>query len=255
MLSYEKTDHIARLTLNNPPANALSSTMLNELADRLDKIEKDQTIKVVLIKGEGRFFCAGADIKEFTALQQASDFEELSKQGQRLFDRMENFSVPIIAAIHGAALGGGLEMAMACHIRYASENAKLGLPEMNLGIIPGFAGSQRLPRYVGNAKAYEMILSGAPISGKEAVAFGLVNKALTEDVLFSEAEKLASMIAEKSKPAIQRIMQLIPYANTTAFADGSNAEAKAFGEIFGSDDATEGIQAFLEKRKPIFTDK
>ncbi|MFD2211084.1 enoyl-CoA hydratase [Virgibacillus halophilus] len=255
MLSYEKKENVATLTIQSPPANALSSKLLKELAEKLDSMERDPELKAVIIKGEGRFFSAGADIKEFTSLQEASDYESLSADGQQIFARMERFSIPIIAVIHGAALGGGLELAMACHIRLASSDAKLGLPELNLGIIPGFAGSQRLPRYVGNAKAYEMILTGAPISGKEAASFGLVNKALTEEELFPAAEKLAGNIAQKSKPAIKRIMQLIPYANTNAIAEGSKAEAKAFGEIFGSEDAKEGIEAFLHKRKPVFKDK
>lgn len=254
MLSYEKKEKVATLSIQSPPANALSGKLLEELAGKLDDLEKDHEIKAVIIKGEGKFFSAGADIKEFISLQQTSDYESLSVNGQRIFARMEHFHIPIIAAIHGAALGGGLELAMACHIRLCSMDAKLGLPEMNLGIIPGFAGTQRLPRYVGTAKAYEMILTGKPISGEEAASFGLVNKALTEEELFSEAEKMAATIAEKSKPAIEHIMQLLPYANTNTFAKGSRAEATAFGEIFGSKDASEGITAFLEKRKPKFMD-
>src|SRR5699024_9486479 len=133
------------------------------LSEKLDAVENDETIKVVVIKGEGKFFSAGADIKEFTSLQQASDYQSLSEKGQQLFERIEHFQVPIIAAVHGAALGGGLELAMACHVRIVGEDAKMGLPELSLGIIPGFAGTQRLPRYVGESKAYEMILTAEPI--------------------------------------------------------------------------------------------
>lgn len=254
-ITYEINDHIAVLTISSPPANALSSGLIDDIDNSLTEIEKERAVKAVILRGEGKFFSAGADIKEFTALKQAPDYQALSEKGQRVFNRIENFSVPVIALIHGASLGGGLELALACHMRLVTPNAKLGLPEMTLGIIPGFAGSQRLPYYVGSAKAYEMILTGKPISGQEAYASGLANHVYAEDELFNEAMKLAATIAEKSKPGIKRVMRLVPYMKTGQFADGSSAEAQAFGEIFGSEDATEGIQAFLEKRKPIFRDK
>ncbi|WP_106496977.1 enoyl-CoA hydratase [Lentibacillus sp. Marseille-P4043] len=254
-LAYETDNHIATLTIKSPPANALSSALINDLAEKLDEIEQDEAIKAVVLKGEGKFFSAGADIKEFTSLQDATDYQSLSEKGQQLFDRIEHFHVPVIAAIHGAALGGGLELAMSCHIRIASENAKLGLPESTLGIIPGFAGTQRLPRYVGTAKAYEMILTGEPIRAHEAQALGLVNRVVENEEVFAEAMKLAEKIVAKSKLTINRIMKLIPYSIVDQFATGAKAEAKAFGEIFGSNDAKEGVQAFIEKRKPNFQDK
>ncbi|WP_174613980.1 enoyl-CoA hydratase [Virgibacillus ihumii] len=254
-LTYELNENVAVLTIQSPPANALSSTLLKDLDEKLDEIETDNNAKAVLLKGEGKFFSAGADIKEFTSLQNASDYQFLSERGQKLFDRVENFSIPVIAAIHGAALGGGLELAMSCHIRIVTESAKLGLPELTLGIIPGFAGTQRLPRYVGSAKAYEMILSGQPISGTEAAQLGLANHAVGEEEAHEKAMKLATVIAAKSKPTINSVMQLIPYAKTSQFADGVREEAKTFGEIFGSNDAKEGVQAFIEKRKPNFKDK
>lgn len=248
-------NHLARLTITSPPANALSLGLLDELSHILDDIEKDQSVKAILIKGDGRFFSAGADIKEFTTLQKADDYESLAKTGQDLFDRIEHFHIPVIAAIHGAALGGGLELALACHIRLATENTLLGLPEITLGIIPGFAGSQRLPQYVGIPKAYEMILTGEPIKGDEAYRLGLVNHIYAEDELFTKAEELALKITAKSKPAITNIMKLIPYAKTSQFKEGTNEEAKRFGHVFGNEDATEGINAFIEKRKPNFQDK
>jgi len=254
-LSLVIENHIATLTINSPPANALSTTLLKDLEVQLDRIEKDDSVKAVILTGEGRFFSAGADIKEFTSLQEASDYESLAKLGQNLFSRMELFHVPIIAAIHGASLGGGLELALACHIRLVTKDAKLGLPEITLGIIPGFAGTQRLPQFVGSPKAYEMILTGDTITGEEAVQLGLANQAVDEDQLRNEAKKLAEKIAAKSKPTITRIMELIPYAKVASFQAGIDREAKAFGEIFGNEDATEGIQAFLEKRKPNFKDR
>lgn len=254
-LAYEKNNHVAVLTIQKPPANALSSTLIQDIDEMLNEIENDTNIKAILLKGEGKFFSAGADIKEFTALQNASDYQSLSENGQKVFDRIENFHIPVIAAIHGAALGGGLELAMACHVRLVTENAKLGLPELTLGIIPGFAGTQRLPQYVGKAKAYEMILSGTPISGNEAHTYGLANRVVSEDTIFDEALKLAEKFASKSMPTINHIMRLIPYAKSDKFNEGITEEAKAFGEVFGSEDAKEGVQAFLEKRKPIFRDK
>jgi enoyl-CoA hydratase len=254
-IAYETDQNVAYLTITSPPANALSTTLLNDLAGRLDQIEQDNQIKAVVIKGNGNFFSAGADIKEFTSLQNASDYQSLAEKGQQLFNRMEHFSVPIIAAIHGAALGGGLELAMACHIRIVTENAKLGLPEVTLGIIPGFAGTQRLPNYVGSQRAYEMILTGEPISGREAYESGLANHVTAENDVFEKAMNLAEKIAAKSKLTINSVMGLIPYAKTGQFDQGIQAEAREFAEIFGSMDAKEGVQAFIEKRKPNFQDK
>ncbi|MBP1947719.1 enoyl-CoA hydratase [Virgibacillus litoralis] len=254
-LTYETKKNVAILTIQSPPANALSSNLLNDLSEKLDEIENDNNIKAIILHGEGKFFSAGADIKEFTSLQNASDYQALAEKGQALFNRIEHYPIPVIAAIHGAALGGGLELSMACHIRIVSENAKLGLPELTLGIIPGFAGTQRLPHYVGTAKAYEMILSGQPISGTEAKAFGLANQAVKEEEVFNAATKLAEAIAAKSKPTINNIMHLIPYSKTEQFSQGVHEEAQAFGKIFGSEDAKEGVQAFIEKRKPNFQDK
>lgn len=252
---YEVDGHVATLTIDSPPANALSSILLEDLDRHLNTIEEDQTIKAVILKGEGRFFSAGADINEFLELEEASEYQTLAEKGQQLFNRIEHFHIPVIAAIHGAALGGGLELAMACHMRIATEDAHIGLPETTLGIIPGFAGTQRLPQYVGLAKAYEMILSGEAVRGQEAFQFGLINKVTSDEEVFTEAEKLANKIAEKSKPSIERIMKLIPYAKTAQFQEGVQAEAKKFGEVFMTEDAQEGIKAFTEKRKPNFNDK
>lgn len=254
-IRVEVKNKVAYLAIQSPPANALSTTVFADLAAQLDKVEEDAMVKAIVLYGEGRFFSAGADIKEFTALQEASDYEALAKNGQDLFDRMEHFPIPIIASIHGAALGGGLELAMACHMRIVTETSKLGLPEITLGILPGFAGTQRLPQIVGASKAYELILTGEPISGMEAHRIGLANMIVSEDDPLPTASILAEKIAAKSKPSIKRIMGLIPYAKVAGFEAGTEAEAKAFGEVFGNEDAREGIQAFLEKRAPNFTDQ
>lgn len=254
-LKWKAEEGVAAITIERPPANALSSGVLRELSTLLDEIEKKDEIRVILIHGEGRFFSAGADIKEFTEIQSSKDFSKLSKYGQVLFERMEAFPKPIIAAIHGAALGGGLELAMACHIRLVSENAKLGLPELQLGLIPGFAGTQRLPRYVGVAKAAEMMLTSDPITGIEAAHYGLANHAYPEDLLLENAYKMAKKIAAKSPVSVKAAIQLINVAKTEEFHEGVKMEAELFGKVFSSEDGQEGIQAFLEKREPRFTGK
>ncbi|WML40778.1 enoyl-CoA hydratase [Neobacillus sp. OS1-2] len=251
-LKWSYQESIATITIQRPPANALSSGLLRELSAILDEIEPNREIRVIVIHGEGRFFSAGADIKEFTTVTSSGDFANLGKFGQDLFDRMERFPKPIIAAIHGAALGGGLELAMACHIRYVSETAKLGLPELQLGLIPGFAGTQRLPKYVGVARAAEMLFTSEPITGLEAVEYGLATRAFPETDVLEQAYQLAGKIAKKSPVSIGAAIQLLNYAKTEEFYEGTKKEAELFGKVFISNDAKEGIQAFLEKREPNF---
>jgi enoyl-CoA hydratase len=251
-LKWSYQDRIATITIQRPPANALSQGLLRELSAVLDEIEPNSEIKVIVIHGEGRFFSAGADIKEFTTVSSSEGFANLGKYGQDLFDRMEKFPKPIIAAIHGAALGGGLELAMACHIRLVGEKSKLGLPELQLGLIPGFAGTQRLPKYVGVSRAAEMLFTSEPITGMEAVQFGLANHAYPEEEVLEQALKLAGKIAKKSTGSLKATIELLNYAKNEEFYKGSAKEAELFGEIFVSNDAKEGIQAFIEKREPHF---
>jgi enoyl-CoA hydratase len=251
-LSWSYQDNIATITINRPPANALSSGLLRELSAVLDEIEPNRELKVVVIHGEGRFFSAGADIKEFTTISSSEGFAKLGKFGQDLFDRMEKFPKPIIAAIHGAALGGGLELAMACHMRVVSETAKLGLPELQLGLIPGFAGTQRLPKYVGVARAAEMLFTSEPITGVQAVQYGLANHAYPENEVLEQAYKLARKISKKSHGSLSSAILLLNYAKTEEFYAGAVKESELFGEVFMSNDGKEGIQAFIEKREPHF---
>lgn len=251
-LKWSSEDRVATITIDRPPANALSSGLLKELSAILDEIEGNQEIRVILIRGEGRFFSAGADIKEFTTIKTGKDFAKLAEYGQDLFERMEHFPKPIIAAIHGAALGGGLELAMACHFRLVTETAKLGLPELQLGLVPGFAGSQRLPRYVGVAKAAEMLFTSDPITGVEAVQCGLANHAFPDDQLIENAYKIAGKIAMKSPVSIGAAIKLLNHSKPESFYNGVKEEANLFGEVFLSEDGQEGIQAFLEKRTPDF---
>ncbi|KIL53287.1 enoyl-CoA hydratase [Jeotgalibacillus alimentarius] len=251
-LKWENDQYISTAVINRPPANALASDLIMEVNGWLDAVEQDENVRVLLIHGEGRFFSAGADIKEFTQVESGAEFSKLAARGQKVFERMEAFSKPIIASIHGAALGGGLELAMGCHIRYVSETAKLGLPELQLGLVPGFAGSQRLPRFVGFAKAAEMLLSSDPITGEEAVQWGLANKAFPEDEVLEKSKALASKLAGKSPVSVKAALELLQYSKTGDFHEGVVREADIFGEVFVSEDAKEGISAFIEKRQPEF---
>ncbi|MFY3791670.1 enoyl-CoA hydratase [Ureibacillus sp. MALMAid1270] len=254
-LSWKVEERVAIATINRPPANALSRQLILEVNEMLDQLEHDESVRVIVIHGEGRFFSAGADIKEFTEVESGEEFSKLAANGQEVFERLESFPKPVIASIHGAALGGGLELAMGCHIRYVAEDAKLGLPELSLGLIPGFAGSQRLPKYVGTAKAAEMLFTSEPISGSEAVQYGLANKAFPASELLEQSLTLAKKIAEKSPIALKAAIQMLQYSKDASYYEGVKAEAKSFGTVFVSEDAKEGIQAFIEKRKPNFTGK
>ncbi len=248
------TGRVAVATITNPPANALGKPVLAQLSELLDQWENDETIKAIVLTGEGRFFIAGADIKEFTELQSA-DAEAMAKYGQALFDRLENFPKPIIAAINGACLGGGLELAMACHIRLAAHEAKLGLPELNLGLIPGYGGTQRLPRLVGRGVATQLILTSDMIGGEEALRIGLVEAVYPAEQLLDEAMKLAAAIATKSAVTLKLALAAIQGTVELSLPEGLAKEAKLFGEAFASEDVKEGVGAFLEKRKPNFADR
>lgn len=251
-LTVTKEGNAAFIKMERPPANALSTDMIKELDHQLEELADDKSIRAILLYGEGRFFSAGADIKEFTEVQSGEEFSELASNGQRVFEKIESFSKPVIAAIHGAALGGGLELAMACHIRLVSENAKMGLPELQLGLIPGFAGTQRLPRYVGAAKASEMLFTSKPLSGKEAVQWGLANQCYPEEKLMEKAKEMVLTIAKKSPASLKAVIELMQFGKDDRFYEGVNLEAQKFGEVFTTKDGQEGVRAFIEKREPDF---
>lgn len=253
-LSVLIENRIAIVTFNNPPANALSQLLLKELGNVLDELEANVGVKVVILTGEGRFFIAGADIKEFTQLNPEAA-EQMAAAGQLLFTRLETFSKPIIAAINGACLGGGLELAMACHIRLAASEAKLGLPELNLGLIPGYGGTQRLPRLVGRGKATQMILTSEMIGGEEALRIGLVEAVHPVEQLLEKTKTLAATIAEKSAITLRLALSAVHTSFVHGVEEGLKHEAELFGEAFRSEDVQEGVNAFLEKRKPQFKDR
>lgn len=250
-LKLSKEGAVSVITINRPPANAMSYALIVELDEIFDEIAKDQESRVVVIHGEGRFFSAGADIKEFTEVSE-QQIQAQAMSVHKIFRKIETFEKPVIAAIHGAALGGGLELAMSCHIRYVASNAKLGLPELNLGLIPGYGGTQRLPSHVGLAKAAEMMFTSEPLTGEEAVQWGLANNHFPEAELRESVILRARKIAEKSPLALKAAIDLLRLGDAPNLRETLEAEAQHFAGCFKTADAKEGIAAFVEKRKPVF---
>jgi len=248
-------DGIATIVINHPPVNSLSTPVIRDLQGVLNEIKADASVKAIIVTGAGMFFVAGADIKEISDIKDGAQGANLARQGERFFREIELLDIPVIAAINGMCLGGGTELAMACHMRIASDRAKIGQPEINLGIIPGFGGTQRLPRLVGIGKALEIILSGDPITAAEAKAVGLVNRVVPEAEVMKQARGLAQRIASKSKQAIARSMQAVRDGYAMGLDDGLALENRLFGEICETKDMREGVTAFLEKRQPKFTDQ
>ncbi len=241
----------AIISINRPESlNALNAQTIQELSEAFEDLNADKEIRVIILTGSGeKSFVAGADIKEFSDYGTAAA-EDLSRKGQEiLFDKIENLHKPVIAAVNGFALGGGLELAMACHIRYASENAKLGLPEVTLGLIPGYGGTQRLPKLVGKGLANEMIFSAKMISAQRAKEIGLVNDVFAAEELLAKTKELATTISRNSPMAVAKAIEAVNQSDTEK---GFETEIKFFGELFEMEDKKEGVAAFLEKRKPTF---
>ena len=248
------TDGIATLTFNRPKAlNALNTVLLNELADALDSIGKDQSIRVLILTGAGeKSFIAGADITEIATLSPLAA-KKFAQFGQDIISKLQGLPIPVIAAVNGFALGGGCEMALACDFIYASEKALFGLPEINLGIIPGFGGTQRLPRLIGANRAKEMIFTGKHLSAAEAREIGLVNRIFAPGELMTAATETARLIATKGKASLGAAKQTVNQGLQADLVTGLAIERDAFALTLANVDAKEGTGAFLEKRKPVFT--
>ena len=252
-IQFEKNKDIATITISKPKAlNALSAMVLRELNECLNQIEEDETIRALVITGDGeKAFVAGADISELSELD-SMGAEDFSKLGQDVFLKIENLKVPVIAAVNGFALGGGLELALACDFIIASENAKFGLPECTLGLIPGFGGTVRLARKVGPALAMQWALTGNMMDSSEAMRTGLVNHVYPQAQLKEEVMKLAETMASRAPMALQSIKELINKTYGLPVEAAMIMEKEAFGKMFVTEDCREGTKAFLEKRKPTF---
>lgn len=247
------SNSICFITINRPnKLNALNKETIEELHEAFQEAEEDTDIKVIIITGSGeKAFVAGADISEFADFN-VNEGKILAAKGQEiLFDFIENLSKPVIAAVNGFALGGGLELAMACHFRVASDNAKMGLPEVSLGVIPGYGGTQRLPNLVGKGRAMEMIMTAGMVDANQALSYGLVNHVTSQEELLPLCEKIAGKISRNSSVAISAAIRAIN-ANYIDGVDGFEVEINEFGTCFGTDDFVEGTTAFLQKRKAEF---
>jgi enoyl-CoA hydratase len=246
-------DGIATLTFNRPKAlNALNAALMDELSQTLDEVAKSEDIRVLVITGAGKkSFVAGADITELATFGPL-EAKAFANNGQAVINKLQALSIPVIAAVNGFALGGGNEMALACDFIYASENATFGLPEINLGLIPGFGGTQRLPRLVGANRAKEMIFAGKMISATEALEIGMVNRVVAPDLLMEETLKTARLICSKGKVSLRAAKQTVNGGLNVDLGTGLHIECEAFAFCMASQDAREGTTAFLEKRKASF---
>ena len=255
-LLLERDGATAIVTINRPSVlNALNTPTVDALRRVMLELQRDPDIRAIILTGAGeKAFVAGADINEL-AVQTPAGGREHALKGQHVLDLIENLGKPVIAAINGFALGGGCELAMACTLRVAADTARLGQPEINLGLIPGYAGTQRLSRLVGKGRALEMILTGAPISAAEAQRIGLVNRVVPAADLQAEARKLASQLATSAPVAVRYIIDAVNNGLEMPFAEACRYEATLFGLVASTDDMREGTRAFLEKRKPAFTGK
>jgi enoyl-CoA hydratase len=252
----EKDNGIAVITINRPTKlNALNKATIAELHDAFKLLDADNEVKAIIITGSGeKAFVAGADIAEFAHFN-VEEGERLAAEGQAmLFDYVQNLGTPVIAAVNGFALGGGLELAMACHFRVASDNAKMGLPEVSLGVIPGYGGTQRLPQLVGKGRAMEMIMTAGMVAAEDAKAWGLVNHVVPQPELLEFTKGIAAKILKNSPVAVSLAIKAVN-AGFEAGVNGYITEIRSFGEAFGTEDFKEGTTAFVDKRKAVFPGK
>ena len=251
-LKIKNENQVTYITIAKPPVNPLSIQTLQELEKAIDAAVEDSETKVIVLTGEGKFFIAGADIKELTTIETSKKGREFGQYGQFVCNKIEESPKPVIAMINGPCLGGGLEIALASHIRIAADSAILGLPELNLGLIPGFGGTQRLARLISREKAIELILTSDPIDGSEASRIGLVSKSVSLEELESTVKSMAEKISAKSSVSIGAALTAINQGVSYGLEHGFLLEAKLFGNSFTTEDAKEGIHAFIQKRSPVF---
>ena len=253
-ISTERHEAVALVTIDNPPMNALASALLEELEAEIEALDADDDVRAIVLRGAGeRAFVAGADIKEFPGLRESASEGGSARGIQRLGHRMDAARTPFVAAIRGFCLGGGLELAMCCDVRVCADDARLGQPEIKLGLIPGGGGTQRLPRLVGHGRALLLNLSGDPISGSQAYDWGLVEQAVPRAELMDAALELARTLSQRSPHAMGVIKELASETRDLPLSEGMRREAQGFIKCIGSEDGAEGVVAFLEKRQPEFT--
>jgi enoyl-CoA hydratase len=254
-LTVEKDGATAVVTLNRPDAlNAINIETMTEIGQAMLELGVDPDVRAVVLTGAGKAFVAGADIAELKT-KNGMEAREISQHGQRTFSIVENLPKPVIAAVNGYALGGGLELAMACDIRIASTKAKMGQPEVKIGTVPGFAGTQRLPRLVGFGRAKEMLMVGEPIDAETALSWGLVNRIVEPEALLNEAKAVAAQIARNGPAAVGLVKACVNKGTSTDVDAGGTHESEAFGLCFASGEAREGITAFFEKRDAVWVKK
>ena len=246
--TFTVTDRVATITLDHPPANLLTHRAVQELAEIFEELEKNKSVRCVILTGKGRFFCAGADIHELAEINTARDGKTFAEQGQRLMNRIERSERPVIAAINGTCVGGGLELAMACHIRLAAEDSMLGLPEIKLGLIPGFGGTQRLPRIIGFARAAEMILTGELMTARRMLDWGLLHHVIPAAELPSESQRMASGLATFGSLAVQSALHAIHASRDHSMSEGMAYESSLFGQLCETADKKDAVQSYLEHR-------
>lgn len=255
LIKVEVKDQIATVRIDNPPMNVLSSQVTKELYEVFNELEQNNEVVVVILTGAGeRAFMAGADIKEFPNRFNNDDFKE-EVTAHEMLNYLEDFPKPTIALLNGFTLGGGLELALTSDVRIAEDHAQIGLPEIKLGIFPGGGGTQRLPRLIGTSKAKELMFSGDPLTAEVAHEWGIVNRVVAKGNGLEEAEKLANKFASYSLQALSRIKQAVNKGIKMELEEGLKLEESLFNDVFHTEDAKEGVKAFIEKRKPVFTHK
>tara|TARA_Y100001970_G_scaffold135238_1_gene166494 strand:- start:366 stop:1133 length:768 start_codon:yes stop_codon:yes gene_type:complete len=251
-IKINNNNNISIITISNGPFNTLSSEVLKELDLTIDELTLNTNIKSVIITGEGdKAFIAGADIKEMQSMSKEEALQH-SRLGQSIFSKIENFNKPVVAAINGYALGGGCELALACHMRYASDKALLGQPEVKLGLIAGFGGTQRLGKIIAKGKAMEVLLSGKMYSSVESLSMGLIDGVFDHQELLGNVQKILNEISLNAPNAISKTIELVNKSYDLKLDEGFNVESIEFGKLFDEDESSEGMNAFIEKRKPNF---
>jgi len=255
LVQVDREDRLAVVTINRPPVNALNQEVLDELEKAFDRLSEDNMVGVVIITGGGeKAFVAGADIGEFPKLNRENG-EKLSRRGQLVFQKVADFPAPVIAAVNGFALGGGLELALACDIRVVADNAKVGLPEVTLGIFPGYGGTQRLPRLISAGKAKELIFTGEMIGAEEAYRIGIADHHTAAGEALDRAKEIAGKILKAGPIGVRMAKEAVNKGLDQSLEEGQKKEASYFGDLCDTEDQKEGALAFLEKRKPQFKGK